>query len=212
MQEAIACFDLDSFLSCMSGTKAWDQFKGILEAQIELCILKKLRRRSNRPPWLSKNILRLIRKKRWLCEWYTREGSKDYESFIQYKKVQKEVSRSIKVAKRNFERNLARNRKANSKAFYSHIKKITANRVTVGPLKHGDEIVSDNAQMASVLNDFFCSVFTEETMANLPGVEQLYTGGELLVTVIFTCGVIKKKLMQLKKSAAPGPDRLWQKV
>ena len=74
---------------------------------------------------------------------------------MQFKNVQKEVSKSVKVAKRNFERNLAKNRKANSKAFYSHIKKNTSNRVTVGPLRQGDEIVADNAQMASVINDFF---------------------------------------------------------
>ena len=125
--------------------------------------------------------------KRRLWKSYTRDGGKDYESFMHYKNVQKEVSKSIKVAKRIFERSLAKNRKLNSKAFYSHIKKNTANRVSVGPLKNGDETISDNAQMASVLNDFFCTVFTVETMGNIPAVEQLYTGEDRLVTVTFLC-------------------------
>ena len=72
--------------------------------------------------------------------------------------------------------------------------------------------MADYAQMASVLNDFFCTVFTEETMGNLPAVEELYSGEDPLITVTFSCAEIKKKLLMLKKSAAPGPDRLWPRV
>ena len=69
--------------------------------------------------------------------------------------------------------------------------------------------MADSAQMASVLNDFFCTVFTEESMGNLPAVEQLYTGEDPLSTVTFSYAEIKKKLLKLKKSAAQGPDGLW---
>ena len=46
-------------------------------------------------------------------------------------------------------------------------------------------------------------------MGNLPAVEELYSGEDPLITVTFSCAEIKKKLLMLKKSAAPGPDRLW---
>ena len=100
----------------------------------------------------------------------------------------------------------------NSKDFFSHIKKNTSNKVTVGPLNDGDSIVSDSAQMATVLNNFFCTVFTDEDTSNLPAVEQLYMGENPLSTVHFNRDDIKKKLLKLKKTAAPGPDNLWPKV
>ena len=37
-----------------------------------------------------------------------------------------------------------------------------ANRATVGPLKEGESVVSDNLHMANILNKFFSSVFTVE--------------------------------------------------
>ena len=121
---------------------------------------------------MTKNVLRLIRKKRRIWRWYSRDGGKDFESFIAYRNVQKEVHKSVRTAKRNFERKLAKNRKKNSKAFFSHIKKSTSNRVSVGPLKQGDEMVADHGRMATLLNEFFCSVFTEEDTTSLPDVSR----------------------------------------
>ena len=69
---------------------------------------------------------------------------RDLESFKAYKQVQKEVQNAVKKARHNSEQKLAKGKKANSKAFFSHIKKTTSNTVSVGPLKEGDKIVSDS--------------------------------------------------------------------
>ena len=131
---------------------------------------------------------------------------------MEFKNAQKEVTKAVRNAKRNFERKLAKDRKVNSKAFFSHIKKSTSNRVTVGPLKQDDKIVADSSQMATVLNEFFCTVFTDENTETLPHVEQAFTGDDPLVTVQFSSDEVKKKLLKLRKSAAPGPDMLWPRV
>merc|ERR1712030_23581 len=94
--------------------------------------------------------------------------------FEAYRNVQKEVQKSVKKAKRNFERKIAKDE--NKKAFYSYMKKKTSNRVSVGPLKEGDELVTDNKKMAEILNNWYCSMFTRENLQQLPEAEQIFTG------------------------------------
>ena len=71
---------------------------------------------------------------------------------------------------------MAKNRKKNSKGFYSYIKKKTKNKVTIGPLKDGEQNVTDSEEMANLLNKWYCSVFTEENLAIIPNPEMSYQG------------------------------------
>ena len=110
---------------------------------------------SSKPLWMTKNVLRLVRKKRRLWRWYA--SSKDYQEYIAFKKVQDEVKKAVKNAKRNFEKKLAKDaRKNNTKPFYSYMKKKTDNRVGVGPLKDScSELITDDETMAEFLNASF---------------------------------------------------------
>ena len=86
---------------------------------------------------MTKNVMRLIRKKRRIWRWYStsNRSRRDYEEYQAYKRVQEEVRKAVKNAKKNFERKLARDaRKNNTKPFYSYMKKKSSNRVGVGPL------------------------------------------------------------------------------
>ena len=99
---------------------------------------------------------------------------KDYASFQAFKKVQKEVEKAVKKAKRKLERSLAKNAKKNPKAFYSYMKKKTSNKVTVGPLKNPDgRLVTDDKEMADILNIHYCNMFTREDLSSMPSVEKL---------------------------------------
>ena len=62
---------------------------------------------------------------------------------------------------------LAKDVKKNPKAFYSYLKSRTSNKVTVGPLKEGEEIVTDDNKIADMLNVFFSSVFTQKVLYTL---------------------------------------------
>ena len=53
------------------GQECLDPFYEVIQRETERCIPKKLRRRSNRPMWMSKNIMRLLRKKRRIWRNYT---------------------------------------------------------------------------------------------------------------------------------------------
>ena len=84
--------------------------------------------------------------------------------------------------------------------------------MSVGPLKEEGEVITDSEKMASVLNAWYCSVFTSEDLTNIPEAEKLYTGDDPLSTVHFTAGKVKKKLENLKPTSAPGPDKVWARV
>ena len=114
---------------------------------------KKLRRANNRPIWMTRNLMRIIRKKRRL--WKVYKSSKDYQEYLAYKNVEKTVQKSVRRAKQKFERNLAKNAKKSPKAFYSYLRTKTSNKETVGPLKDGKEYTTNDEKMANVLNDFF---------------------------------------------------------
>ena len=60
------------------------------------------------------------------------------------------MQKSVRNARRNFEKKIAKDN--NKKAFYSYLKKKTSNMVSVGPLRDGEDLVTDNKKMAETLN------------------------------------------------------------
>ena len=119
---------------------------------------------------------------------------------------------SVRKAKKRFEKNLAKNAKKNPKAFWSYLKSKTANRESVGPLKNNGEFITDNEKQADILNVFFTSVFTEEDLVNMQTIEPIYTGESPLSSTQFSAGLVKEKIVKLRSSAAPGPDKICPKL
>ena len=196
-----------------SGLDCMDVFYEVVRRETDKCIPKKTRRTSSRPLWMSRNIISLIRKKRRLWRNYTTHEyyRQDFGSFQAYKEVEKKVKNEVKKAKRKFERKLAKQAKKNSKQFFSYLKKTTANRVSVGPLNGEDGMVTGDKEMAEMLNTHYCTVFTREGEER-PEAEQLFRGEGGLEDMQFTESKVRKKLKDLKPSAAPGPDRVWTRV
>ena len=95
----------------MSGIQSVDKFYLVLDREVERFVPKKKRRKGNKPLWMNKKILRMIRKKRRLWKSYSTEKrtKRDFASFQAFKKVQKEVEKAVRKAKQKLERNLAKN-------------------------------------------------------------------------------------------------------
>ena len=71
------------------------------------------------------------------------------------------------------------------------MKKRTSNRVGVEPLKNtSGKLVTDDQSMAEILNDFFCSVFTQEDTSNVPEAEQRYFGGQPLESFVISAAQV----------------------
>ena len=134
-----------------SANDGWIHFKEKLYQSMEECIPLKTRRENNTPLWMNQNIMRTIRKKRRLWNWY--KTTKDYSDYQAYLNVQKSVAKIIRTAKRKFERKLAKNIKKNPRQFYSHLNSKTKLRAQVGPLQNEEgEQISDSQGMCNILN------------------------------------------------------------
>ncbi len=58
--------------------------------------------------------------------------------------------------------------------FYAFVKKNTKTRSTTGPLKDKENrTITDDKEMAKLLNKFFSSVFTREDVQNVPSAAEM---------------------------------------
>jgi hypothetical protein len=192
LKELLQQIDWDVELSGLNVDDSWTKFKNAVDKAQEACVPKKLRRANNRPIWMTRNLLRIIRKKRRL--WKVYKTTKDYQEYLAYKNVEKTVQKSVRRAKKKFERNLAKNAKKSPKAFYSYLRTKTSNKVSVGPLKDGKQYTTNDEKMANMLNDFFSSVFTTEDTSNIPKPTQTYTGTTPLTNVNIQEEIIESKI------------------
>ena len=194
----------------LSGGAEWEKFKEILDREVNMCVPMKRRRKGTKPWWMTRKVMRLVRKKRRIWRFYTTDprAKRDFSQFQAYKAVQKEVQAAVKNAKRNYERKLAKDCKKNPKAFWSYMKKKTSNRVNVGPLRDGNKVVTDSREQANILNRWYCSVFTREDTSHVPEARDVFEGSEQLEEVEITREKVRKKLLTLKPKSAPGPDKI----
>jgi hypothetical protein len=153
------------------------------------------RRNHNRPPWLSRNILREIRRKKRLWK-SAKEGAK----LDEYKAAEKKVRNLIRNAKRNFEKKIARGSgsEQNSKRkFHAYVRQRTKTKPGIGPLKDNTgRVVQEDAEMANLLNKFFSSVFTREDTTTVPEPERQQYRQEIW-TVSISARKVKEKIRKL---------------
>ena len=76
MEKEIEGIDWDLELQDKSGPEQWQILKDKLSQVMETNVPKKVRRRSNKPLWMKRNVLRLIRRKKRLWKQYN--TSKEY--------------------------------------------------------------------------------------------------------------------------------------
>ena len=105
--------------------------------------------------------------------------------------------------KKKFELNIAKN--GNKRPLNSYIRSGTKSRVSVGPLKHAGDLMTDNTLMATILNNQFSLVFSNEDTTNIPPCPDT-SGGNHIRSVYFDANTVKKKIKSLKVSSSSGPD------
>ena len=72
--------------------------------------------------------------------------------------------------------------------------------------------MTDDKLMVDRLNQFYCSVFTQEDIADTPAAENIVADGDALEDITITVEKVKDKLRKLRPDSAPGPDNLWPRV
>ena len=122
--------------------------------------------------------------------------------------------RILRRAKRNKEEQIALDAKRNPKAFYCYIINRRVCRESIVPLvDSGGNLVSDEAGMATLLNNHFVSAFTVENTDELPRLDAAQAGaGVTLATVQFTPAIVDEKLGELEVHKSVGPDNMHPRV
>jgi len=78
----------------------------------------------------------------------------------EYREMERKVKNLIRHAKRKYEKKLANTKGGGNRQFYAYVKRKTKSKATIGPLKDKNKkVITDDEEMAVLLNDFFSSVF-----------------------------------------------------
>jgi hypothetical protein len=187
--------------------RAWSILKDKVEEVIQKHVPERRKRNSNRPAWMTQEILRAVRKKKRI--WRSIRGGQVTE---EYKEAEKKVKNLIRNSKRGFEKKLAEGGGGNKRPFFAYVKRRTQSRPSIGPLKNQDgETVTDNQGMAELLNTCFKEVFTREEAGDAPDPENLQTES-VLSTIQFRVSDVRKKIRNLKAEGAAGPDGIGPRV
>ena len=128
---------------------------------------------------------------------------------------QRQVKNITRQVKRENEKDMAPNIKHNSKACFNYIRGKEQVRTSVGPLRNSiRRVVSEESEMAGLLNRYFSSTFTQEQSGELPTAESIYRGGEegLLQEIQVGVEEVKEQLGNLREDKAPGPDNMHPRV
>ena len=188
----------------------WETFKSTLLALCNQFIPKKSMKEMKQPPWLKREILRLIRQKR--AAWNLFKNSpKQKADLLRFKAIQKKVKNAIRKAKHSYEIQISKCAKTNPKMFYSYLSKKKKNKIQVGPLnQENGELCHSNKEMAEILNKHYANVFTAED-PNLPADPPSHVCPEM-PDINFTPYAVSEILKHLKNSSSPGPDEISQRV
>jgi Endonuclease-reverse transcriptase len=193
---------------------SWTTLREKLNTLVEEYVPVRPKRANNRPPWMSQEILKEIRKKKRMWK-----HDKNRADKTEYKQQEKKVRNLIRNAKKKFEKRLADGGGQNKRPFYSYVKTSTKVKQGVGPLKDSNrDTVTENEKMADLLNKTFAKVFTREgapepghqvcsqvSTTNVPEPES-HQQGESLQNIKVTVREVKEKIKKLKKYSAAGPD------
>ena len=161
-------------------------------------------KKSPPPLWMNEKALKKVRKKHASFMRYmeTKEG-KDYRTYAQ---ARNQAGDACKKAMKEYERSIAKNAKVNPKAFYAYVNSKLKTKIGIPDLidDKGNKASTDK-EKADTLNDFFCSVFTEENTEEIPTCEMKDIKQEL-GDIQITKETVLKKVQQLDTTKSPGPD------
>ena len=188
-------------------------FRTWLETLCEQCIPTRYVSRdakSTKPLWWTPEVGQAISDRQRLHRTYKRDRTE--ENRVAHISACRRVKRLTRTAKRMKEIAVAAQAKTNTRAFYCYVNDRRVCRQPIGPLISPEgHPVTDNAGMATLLNEYFASVFTIEDTRNIPAI----AGPQAEVrldNVDFPPTKVEGTLSALDVHKSVGPDGIHNRV
>ena len=152
------------------------------------------------------------KKKHLYIKYKKSRSDSDYLLYITTKRC---CEREIRKSKRNHEVNISKQAKTNPKKFFQYIRNKKTVKEKIGPIKNTDNtLVSDNKNMATILNNFFHSVFITEDISSLPTPINMFkkSNNEKLKIDDISEDDIDKYLRNLDPNKSTGADKISSRL
>ena len=191
--------------------ESWTCFtdKITIEIQTNIPVSKSYPRARN-TPWMTPESLAAIKAKRKAWNKYINCRSPANHDIYRTKRAQAKVE--VKRAQTNFERNLAMNIKTNPKAFWKYVRSKRTVKDSIDLLQDQDGTKqSDSKEKATILNQYFSSVFTEEDLQDVPILAEPVNLHSSLNDIDLDRDTIIKLLKSVNTAKSQGSDNIHPK-
>ena len=156
----------------------------------------------SRSGWLSR-VVSKAKHKAWNRYHFTRQTF-DYQI---YSKARNHCTSLVRKAKLSFEENLAYSISTNPKKFWNYVNQNLRVKPGIPMLQQRDGSFTDNDNdVANLLNDYFCSVFTSEDLSTIPTLPPR-NFKSTLSDIQLTPDDVLLQLQRLQPHKSAGPDQ-----
>ena len=181
-------------------SKSWSNWCQQFLSIMEDCIPKRTLPKRKNLPWLTKRLVRSIRKRNLLYKQGKLTGD-----LSKYKLLRNKVTSELRQAKRNFFKNLNPKK---PKDFWKAVKYLNKQHSSIPMLiDEGGREAHTGPEKANMLNSFFSKCFNS---MSAPLDESAYSGisvsGECLEDIMCNVDHVLELLLHLDISKASGPD------
>jgi len=146
----------------------WDLFKNRV-LTIANKHIPKVRKKpeSNKPPWWSKSLSKVVKEKQNLYLQY--KFTLSQVDYAKYTSKRNQVKHMIRSAQAQYDESLIQKLSSNPNALYGYVRDKSKVKSKIGQLERSDgTLTTGDEETVEVLNNFFKSVFTNEDPSVIP--------------------------------------------
>lgn len=152
--------------------ESWSAWKDFLFAALDDCVPRVTAKKKLDTPWITKELINLCRKKK--TAYRKAKITQKTRNWNYYRKLNSMVKSRCNTARWNYITSLTDNLKWNdAKPFWKYVNSKRKGTNNLISLKVANEDITDDLSIAESMNEYFSSVFTEETFNDFPNVSCL---------------------------------------